>query len=198
NLVNLPSNLPTFQPSNLPTFKLIFLSRIEEKKGLELLFKALSSLSFAWNLTIAGSGEENYVNSLKQKVESLNLEQRISWVGQVEKNNKFELLANHDLMVLTSYNENFANVVIESLSVGTSILISNAVGLADYVTEKKLGWVTDLIPKNITEQLIKAFESGYSRTIIRETAPQLISVDFDSKNLIQKYNDLYNSLKSNE
>lgn len=176
------------------SFKLVFLSRIEEKKGLELLFKALSSVSFAWNLTIAGSGEKNYVESLKLKVKSLKIEKSIDWVGQVKNEDKFELLANHDLMVLTSYNENFANVVIESLSIGTAVLISDQVGLSDYVTEKKLGWITDLTPKNITEQLIKAFESGNSRTIIRKTGPKIIIEDFDSKNLIQKYINLYSQI----
>lgn len=128
------------------------------------------------------------------KVKSLKIEKSIDWVGQVKNEDKFELLANHDLMVLTSYNENFANVVIESLSIGTAVLISDQVGLSDYVTEKKLGWITDLTPKNITEQLIKAFESGNSRTIIRKTGPKIIIEDFDSKNLIQKYINLYSQI----
>jgi glycosyltransferase involved in cell wall biosynthesis len=99
------------------------------------------------------------------------------------------------LIVLISYNENFANVVIESLSVGTPVLLSNEVGLADYVEEKKLGWITDLTPKNITEQLIKSFEAKNSRAVIRETAPQIIIEDFDSKNLIKKYFKLYSQIK---
>lgn len=176
-------------------FKLIFLSRIEEKKGLELLFEALSSLSLAWSLTIAGSGEKDYVESLKLKAKNLKIENSINWVGQIKNEDKFNLLAEHDLMVLISYNENFANVVIESLSVGTPVLLSNEVGLADYVEEKKLGWITDLTPKNITEQLIKSFEAKNSRTIIRKTGPQIIIEDFDSKNLIQKYINLYSQIK---
>jgi glycosyltransferase involved in cell wall biosynthesis len=176
-------------------FKLIFLSRIEEKKGLELLFEALSSLSLAWSLTIAGSGEKDYVESLKLKAKNLKIENSINWVGQIKNEDKFNLLAEHDLMVLISYNENFANVVIESLSVGTPVLLSNEVGLADYVEEKKLGWITDLTPKNITEQLIKSFEAKNSRAVIRETAPQIIIEDFDSKNLIKKYFKLYSQIK---
>lgn len=173
---------------------LIYLSRIEEKKGLELLFDALTSLPFSYNLTIAGSGEESYVKSLKAKAEALKINTRINWVGQVGKEDKFKLLAAHDLMVLTSYNENFANVVIESLSVGTAVLISNEVGLADYVAEKKLGWITDLIPNNITKRLISAYESLPLRMIIREKAPQIINQDFDSNTLIQKYFKLYSQI----
>lgn len=175
-------------------FKLIFLSRIEEKKGLELLFDALTNVPFSYSLTIAGSGEEKYVERLKIKAEKLEISNRITWLGQVEKGDKFNLLAAHDLMTLTSYNENFANVVIESLSVGTPALLSNEVGLADYVSKKKLGWITDLVPNNITKNLILAFESSELRTKIREEAALIINEDFDSKILIEKYFTLYSQL----
>lgn len=181
---------------NPELFKLIYLSRIEEKKGLELLFEALTKLSFNWQLTIAGSGEESYVNTLKLKAKNLNLDSNINWVGQVKNENKFNLLAEHDLMTLTSYNENFANVVIESLSVGTPVLLSNQVGLADYVEINKLGWITDLTPKNIKKNIVIAFEEVNSRLKIRSTAPDIITADFKSKNLIKKYLTLYSQSRN--
>ena len=97
-------------------------------------------------------------------------------------------------MVLTSYNENFANVVIESLSVGTPVLLSNEVGLAEYVAEKKLGWVTDLVPSNIAKKIILAFEATQLRATIRQKTPQIINQDFDSKVLIKKYFTLYSQI----
>ncbi|RZJ78473.1 MAG: glycosyltransferase, partial [Flavobacterium sp.] len=125
-------------------YKLIFLSRIEEKKGLELLFDSLALLDFDLILTIAGTGNETYILSLKNKATHLKLDHKISWLGQVKNEDKFDLLSKNDVMVLTSYNENFANVVIESLSVGTPVILSNQVGLANYVTENNLGWITEL------------------------------------------------------
>ncbi|MES2650195.1 MAG: glycosyltransferase [Bacteroidota bacterium] len=177
-------------------FKLIFLSRVEEKKGLELLFEAVVGLPFNWQLTIAGTGEEDYEKALKVRVERLKLSENINWIGQVSNIEKFILMAQHDLLVLTSYNENFANVVIESLSVGTPVLLSDQVGLADYVKEKKLGWITDLTPKNIKKNIVKSFEAVSSRLKIRETAPIIISEDFKSKNLIKKYFTLYSQSKN--
>ncbi len=196
NLVSFPS-IDMATKLHLPSssaFKLIFLSRIEEKKGLPLLFVALAELSFDWSLTIAGSGEESYVNDLKFKTKNLKIDSRINWIGQVKNEDKFKLLAEHDLLVLTSYNENFANVVIESLSVGTAVLLSNEVGLADYVEEKQLGWVTDLTPKEISNKIIVAHIAENKRKSIRENAPQIITDDFDSKNLIQKYITLYSKI----
>lgn len=177
--------------SNNETFKLIFLSRIEEKKGLDLLFEALTGRKFNWSLTIAGSGDESYVSSLKRKAESLKLAEKINWVGQIDKKNKFKLLEEHDLLVLTSYNENFANVIIESLSVGTAVLISKEVGLYDYVEAKNLGWITDLNVETINHQLLDAFDNLGKRKQIRLTAPNIISEDFNDKNLVIRYLDLY-------
>ncbi|TDG35285.1 glycosyltransferase [Pedobacter changchengzhani] len=174
-------------------FKLIFLSRIEEKKGLELLFEALAKLKFTWELTIAGSGEEEYVESLMTKVKSLKLDAKVNWVGQVNNDAKFNLLAQHDLMVLTSYNENFANVVVESLSVGTPVLISNKVGLADYVKENNFGWITNLEAKQIGEEIEKAFVDIQSRNLIRENAPTTIAHDF-SAHLVDRYIQLYQTI----
>ena len=174
-------------------FKLIFLSRIEQKKGLELLFEAVAGLEIDWRLTIAGSGKRQYVESLKAKANSLKLEAKIDWLGQVKDADKFILLAEHDLMVLTSYNENFANVVIESLSVGTPVLVSDHVGLADYVKENNFGWISSLNLDAVKNEISKAYQDVNKRNLIRENAPKVIVKDF-SDELANRYIKLYQTM----
>ncbi len=194
NLVSFPSSAPSLQSSANNIFQLLFLSRIEEKKGLELLFEALTLVDIPWQLTIAGSGKAEYVESLKLKAEKLKLDNRIKWLGLVDKEKKFDLLADHDLTVLTSHNENFANVVIESLSVGTPVLVSKHVGLADYVTDKELGWVTSLEIHEIKTELVSAYREVTKREKIRREAPSIIKDDFNDVNLAKKYIELYNRI----
>ncbi|MFC4211308.1 XrtY-associated glycosyltransferase XYAG1 [Pedobacter lithocola] len=190
NLVNLKDyNIEESNSSSI--FKVIFLSRIEEKKGLELLFEALASLNFSWSLTIAGSGEEEYLQRLLEKAEKLNITENITWTGQVSNSEKFDLLAAHDVCALTSYNENFANVVVESLSVGTSVLISDKVGLSDYVKIKGLGWVTPLNVKEIKHNLSCIFQDKPKLELIRKCAPKIILEDFDDSALASKYVAIY-------
>lgn len=176
------------------TLKLIFLSRIEQKKGLELLFDALVLLDFNWSLDIAGSGASDYVESLKLKAQSLKLEEQVEWLGHVSNEEKFKLLADQDLMVLPSYNENFANVVIESLSVGTAVLISERVGLSEYVTNQKFGWVCNLNATDLALQISNAFKNAELRAKIRSEAPALIRKDFDAEILVKKYIKLYDEV----
>ncbi|RBQ09995.1 XrtY-associated glycosyltransferase XYAG1 [Pedobacter miscanthi] len=178
-------------------FEIIFLSRIEQKKGLELLFQALFSIDVPWHLTIAGSGEQDYVGCLKQKAKGLMLADRITWNGQVRDNDKFQLMARHDLFVLTSYNENFANVVIESLDIGTPVLISNEVGLADYVADKDFGWVCRLTVEDIKAKILLAFNDNEKRARIRVNAPDLIKQDFSDALLVERYLQLYKEVALN-
>lgn len=173
------------------TYKLLFLSRIEEKKGLELLFKALAEVTIPYELSIAGTGEENYIQSLKSLADGLDIASNIKWLGHIEKQSKFDLIAASDLMVLTSYNENFANVVVESLAMGTPVLISEEVGLADYVVANKLGWITSLDVEAIVRNIELSYKDLTKRTYIRETAPTLIQHDFEESRLAKTYIKLY-------
>ena len=138
NFVKLPQESIYAERLVSSTFKLLFFSRIEEKKGLDILLKALPAVTVPYTLTIAGTGDSNYITSLKALAADLNIADKISWVG-FQNEDKFSLLQAHDLFVLPSHDENFGNAVIESLSVGTPVLISDQVGLFDYVTENQLG-----------------------------------------------------------
>lgn len=200
NLVKLPSKELTIEneisdnKNQKNFFKIIFLSRIEEKKGLELLFEALSLINFPWQLTIGGTGNDDYTRSLKEKAENLKLSDRIIWLGLVSNENKFNLMAEHDLTALTSYNENFANVIVESLGVGTPVLISKFVGLADYVADKNLGWITGLEIEEIKTGIIQAYQDVEKRKKIREIARLLINEDFNDNTLVEQYMEYYQKI----
>lgn len=189
NLVNLPVSIP--HPADQSgLLSLLFLSRIEHKKGLDLLFEALAELSIPYQLCIAGSGDEAYVETLKMKSRQHGIEERIDWIG-FKTDSKFELIARHDVLILPSHDENFGNVVIESLCVGTSVLISKEVGLADYVQKNNLGWICDTTVSSIQENLNHIYHSAGKLKIIREFGPAVIANGFNDHKLIQQYLNMY-------
>lgn len=158
------------------------------------MFDALSLLDIDWQLTIAGSGKKEYVAGLQVKAQRLKLDHRINWTGQVSDRNKYGLMAKHDVLVLTSFNENFANVVVESLSVGTPVLISDRVGLSDYVCEQQLGWVCALEANDIKEKLINSYRAKEAREKMKQSAPEIIRRDFNDQALAKRYLALYRRL----
>lgn len=192
NILSLP-DIPVVAPKN-PVFTLIFLSRIHPKKGLEILFEAISRVKFDLVLRIAGSGEDDYVKKLKAYSEKLGIADRIEWVGWKDRADKYIEFMNADLFVLVSRNENFANVVIESLHMGTAVLISEDVGLSDYVRNTGVGWVTTLETSDVANALTTAFRDREKREWVRRESRDIVAQSFSPDRLIAQYSEEYRKL----
>lgn len=120
--------------------ELLFLGRLNWKKGLDRLIPALRSLPAA-RLVIAGNDEERYSRSLRDMARASGVEDRIEFTGAVYGERKAELLARATLLVLPSYSENFGNVVLEALAAGCPVAVTPEVGLAAFVREAGAGAV---------------------------------------------------------
>lgn len=196
NLVNIPvmrDSVSISAPFS-STIQLLFLSRIEEKKGLFCLFAALSTLTIPWKLTIAGTGDIQYIQQLMKVTEVLHIAQQITWLGEVDDVKKFGLFRKNDFLVLPSYNENFANVVVESLAVGTPVIVSHEVGLADYITENDIGWVTNAEPADLMKCIELAASDHRKRAYIQKEAPGIIKRDYAPKAILSSYIKMYEQI----
>jgi glycosyltransferase involved in cell wall biosynthesis len=172
-------------------FTLIFLSRIHPKKGLEKLFEAISIIDINLKLKIAGSGDSEYIEGLKKLAVNLKIDSKIEWLDWLDREKKFKELNNSDLFILVSLNENFANVVIEALHMGTAVLISEDVGLSDFVKEKDLGWVSTLEVENIVDRLKEAYHDKEKLMYIRKNGRSIIEDEFRADTLIRQYAEEY-------
>lgn len=193
NFIHLPLFEQQTKDNNSDRIKLLFLSRIDEKKGLDILINALALVNIPWSLSIVGDGDLQYIESLKKIAIAKKIDQHISWLG-FRQTDKFEIYQQHDLFVLPSHNENFGNVVVESLSVGTPVLISKYVGLADYVTKEDLGWVFELDEDSLKNTLQLAADQKTKRESIRTNAPVLIRSHFSDISLMGRYEAMYQQM----
>ncbi|HKK17803.1 MAG TPA: glycosyltransferase [Opitutales bacterium] len=128
------------RPHGRPYF--LFLSRIQEKKGLDLLVEAFAELKSARgdipDLLIAGPEQQPaYAEGLKKRFSQAG----VHWLGEVRGLEKWKLLANAEALVLPSHQENFGIVVAEALALGTPALISNKVNIHAEVMQFEAGIV---------------------------------------------------------
>jgi glycosyltransferase involved in cell wall biosynthesis len=115
---------------------ILFLSRIDPKKGLEILLRAFDSvaaISAGLRLVVAGDGASEYVASIHRLAAALAARDRIAFTGNVEAERKQALFAEADLFVLPSHSENFGVAVVEAMSNGVPVLISPHVGIHNEV-----------------------------------------------------------------
>lgn len=198
NFVKLPERKTYAENEPASILKLLFFSRIEEKKGLDILLHALATVTVPYTLTIAGDGDHDYIETLKAIATKNGVDKHITWIG-FQQENKFDVLQQHDLFVLPSYDENFGNVVIESLSVGTPVLISEGVGLADYVKENDLGWICHTNPSSVAWEINNiAINQREQLLKTRRVAPDIIYNDFKDDNLVKRYINMYHEILNHE
>lgn len=117
---------------------LLFLGRINWKKGLDQVIEALPALPGV-RLIIAGNDEEELSPRLRELAARLGVAERVEFPGPVYDEAKDELLARATLFVLLSRNENFGNAVLEALAMETPVVLSEGVGLAVEVVNAGAG-----------------------------------------------------------
>jgi glycosyltransferase involved in cell wall biosynthesis len=105
----------------------------------------------------------------------------------MDRERKFLELMNADLFILMSKNENFANVVIESLHMGTPVFISESVALADFVKKEDLGWTTALDIDAIVLKLKEIHVSNEKMVWVNNNSRKVIANSFSEPRLINDY-----------
>jgi glycosyltransferase involved in cell wall biosynthesis len=107
--------------------RILFLSRLHRKKGLENLLKAWQKMAADfkdWQLLIAGSGEPAYENELKALSAGLILKRDVVFLGPVYGETKKQILAAADVFILPSFSEGFSVAILEAAAAGLPVLLT--------------------------------------------------------------------------
>lgn len=142
--------------------QIVFLSRIHQKKGIELLIQAWERIYEKypeWNIVIAGNGDESYIRSLGELIKSKPIEKSMKIVPPVFGNDKMRLYYESSIFVLPTYSENFGMVIAEAMSCGVPAITTNGTPWQE-LNELGIGWCIDLSVDNLTKALSDAIALG--------------------------------------
>jgi glycosyltransferase involved in cell wall biosynthesis len=172
--------------------RLIYIGRLHPKKGIENLLTACSmlngNLGRSASLTIAGSGDEGYAQTLNARIEELGLSDRVRMIGNVEDDARRKLFASADILVAPSFTENFGMVVAEALAHEVPVIASKGTPWRR-VGEKNAGLWVD----NSPESLAVAIER-MSRMPLREMGArgrEWMKQEFSSRVIAQRMMEVY-------
>jgi glycosyltransferase involved in cell wall biosynthesis len=136
----------------------LFLGRLDRKKGLEDLLEAMAKLKRI-RLVVAGPDEGGLGTELDRKARELELGERYQRLNLVLGADRVALLRAASLLVLPSVSENFGNVVVEAMACGVPVLTTSGVGAAVHVQDSGAGWV---IPPASAQALSEALERAFA------------------------------------
>ena len=123
---------------------ILFLGRIQEKKGIDLMVAAYAALRSKGvelpELVIAGPEQQP---ALAERIRRDVPQDGIHWIGSISGELKWQALAAAEALLLISHQENFGIVVAEALLAGTPALISNKVNIWREVVRGGAGLVAE-------------------------------------------------------
>lgn len=139
---------------------ILFLSRVHPKKGIEILIEAVSLLpNVSFKVIVAGEGEPDYVEHLKQMTRDKGVDSMFSFTGGIYGDRKWELYQQADLFVLPTYSENFGIVVAEALATGIPVITTTGTPWHELETEH-CGWWIELSVENLAKAIREALTAG--------------------------------------
>lgn len=135
--------------------KILFLSRVHIKKGVNFLIEAVSVLRDelrGYEVIIAGEGEADYIAELKRMAVSSHVEHIVRFAGGVYGEEKWQLMRDADLFVLPTHSENFGIVVAEALASGTPVITTVGTPWRE-LDEFHCGWQAEIGTKPLVAAL---------------------------------------------
>ena len=114
----------------------LFLGRLDYKKGLDILIPAFADANLQnVKLVLAGPDRDGYEPTVRRLVEQHHLQDRVIFTGMLRGRDRLAAYVDASLFTLTSYQENFGITVIEAMACGCPVLISDQVNMFSQVKE---------------------------------------------------------------
>jgi glycosyltransferase involved in cell wall biosynthesis len=160
----------------------LFLGRIHEKKGCDLLIRAFGKIAAAHptlQLVMAGPEQQDAARWRALAAEE-HISDRIVWTGMLTGDAKWGALHAADVFVLPSHQENFGLAVVEALACGVPVLISREVNIWREIVDSGAGLAA---PDTVdgTAELLRAWmeKSPAERERMRQAAAQCFTERFE-------------------
>lgn len=151
------ADLDAVEPPTVPTLegplRLLFVGRLVNQKGIDVLFRALATMKghTDWTLTIAGEGPLK--DELALAAHRLQLAERIVFRGWLERDHLPAIYEQADVFVLPSRDEGMPNAMLEAMAAGLPVVGSKVAGVDEVVIDGETGF---LVPPEDADALAHA------------------------------------------
>ncbi len=138
--------------------RILFLGRIHPKKGLMLLLPAWAHVcrrAKDWELVIAGPDEGGHLAQVRARAAQLGIEDRVTFTGLVQGDEKVRLLHSADVFVLPSHSEGLPMSVLEALACAVPVVVTRESNVGDLMAGGA-GWECTAAEDSIAGALERA------------------------------------------
>jgi glycosyltransferase involved in cell wall biosynthesis len=183
-----PSQFVNTHPETAGKRIVLFLGRINFKKGLDILAKAFAAACHErddlW-LVIAGPDNEGYSKKVRYWLESEGVLGRTTFTGILLGEQKQAAYQAASVFVLPSYTENFGMTIVEALNCGVPVVISTKVNIWREIVDAGAGIATECDADEVSQAILRlvddpvtASEMGVcGRKLVQQYSWQAVAAD---------------------
>jgi len=182
--------------------KLLFISRIEKRKGIYELLDAFQEIqqnrlnNFQFNLDIGGDGFE--LENIKKMIRDEDIE-NVSVHGFVSGDKKKELFKEANIFIFPSYGEGMPNAVLEAMGFGLPVITTEVGGLKDFFVEKQNGYFVRIANKSDLIKTLGSLISDQERFIrISKNNYKMAESNFRSDVVAERLNIIFEQILNKE
>ena len=174
----------------------LFLGRIQQKKGLDILAQAFGNLVRTRHdvrLVVAGPDEDNTLTEIKTILKSQGALEKAVFPGMLTGEQKLEALSAADIFALTSYSEGFSVARLEALSAGLPLVITDECNFPE-VGDSRAGFVVRANDSETASALTSLLDSADLRREMSENARRLVRSNYTWERIAEKMFTLYENV----
>lgn len=171
---------------------ILFLSRLHQKKGLDILAPAFARLASALpdvDLVVAGP-DGGARAAFERQIASLGIAERVHLTGPLYAQEKLAALVGADAFVLPSRQEGFSMAITEALACRTPCVISRECHFPE-VAESNSGFVVELRPDEIAAALQRVLNDDALRAAMGDRGRDLVQTRFTWQAIARSSLDAY-------
>ena len=175
---------------------ILFLGRINPKKGLDILAEAFAKVKERYPnvvLTIAGPDDGQYSADVKRNFSELGSRDDVIFTGMIEKSLKKSALSAASLFVLPSYSEGFSMSVLEGMASGLPCVISKGCNFPE-AGEANAALVVEADTESITNAMKRCLEDPVFANELGERARKFVFEHYTWEKAAKKMVELYEAV----
>ncbi|QJC53338.1 glycosyltransferase [Paenibacillus albicereus] len=176
---------------------LLFFSRINFKKGLDVLVEAFREIHRRHPdtvLVLTGPDDENYGQKVREWLKAASLSEFAIFTGMLTGADKLAVLRDADLFLLPSYSENFGIAVVEAMACGVPVVISDKVNIWREVVAEGAGLATPVDPAQVADAASRLLDDPELREQMGERGRAMVSQYYEWSQVAAQLEQEYRQL----
>ena len=185
------------KPLSKDKFNILFIGSVTDRKKPHMIIEAIQRINDkSYHLSIVGPApNEKYFKELKDLIDKSDLQNQVSLIGPVDRENVKDYYSTSNLMILPSISEGLARVIFESQVAMCPVLVTDAPGMSDIVIDGQTGYVFKSNNLDSLSLKIEYIKNNYDEaSLVAKNAKGFILSNYSEDNFKFSFKKLFDTV----